>query len=179
MNWESECERWHQTAMKKLKHAGRCPFRLRMYVKTGCELDWSDPDGLTDEGRVRLRMLSELFRSVSPIAVLISSDSWQAGGAFFKHYGLEGLPTEEAQRRYSEILEKEYRGTLAEVPDALKTEAVFTVVKGPQVVTAHRFTFYRREACRTGGDKIMVVEGESPGYMVTNLIPDWWEVTVQ
>jgi hypothetical protein len=173
MNWDMECERWHQTAMKKLRQTGRTPFRLRIY-RPGV-IDWLCEDGLTPEGRMRLHHLNAAFRLAPPDAVLLSSDSWQAGEAFFKHYGIDNLPYKEKQKRYSEILDREYKGTLANVPDALKTEGVFTIVKGPGFMEAHRITFYRHEAGRTVIGRKFTEEGR----FVSELVPDWWEQVVQ
>jgi hypothetical protein len=179
LNWNNECERWHQTMLKKLKQTGRCPFRLRVYSKLGV-VDWVSLDGLSDEGRARLRAMNGRFREVPPEAVLAQSDAWLASSAFFKHHGIDhDMPFEERRKRYLDILGREYKGSLQHVPPSLKSEGVFTVVKGPQFMAAHRLTFYDREMGRDGGWKIHLGKTEKESHWGGDLVPDWWETVVQ
>lgn len=161
--------------MKKLRQTGRCPFRVRIY-RQGRQFDFVYPDGLSPETRQWLHKVNAGFRMASPIAVLASSDSWQVSNAFLDHHGIDmkqGI--EEVQKRYMDVLHREYKNSLADVPQALKVEAVFTFVKGPGLIGVHRNTFYRRE-----GDRIVIDrDTETPGFWNSGLVPDWWETVVQ
>lgn len=177
MDWESETKRWHDKALEDLKSCGNIPFMLRIYpLETDNCAVWVEPDGLDDEGRKKLLVISSLCRESPPAAILLQSDTWQASETFFRHYGMETLPTKKREERYVEILNREYGGTLANVPQELKGEAIITCTKGPKLLPSHHLTFYRREKGHVVVEKTLDLEGRAG---TLNLLPDWWESQVQ
>ena len=182
MNWQQECKSEHAISVEILREAGRCPFRLHVYPpatsKAQHELVWMEPEGLSDENRERLRRMNATWRIHSPTAVLMTSDTWQTDSQkFSRHFGIPlNLPYEEFQKRYSQVLDEKFDGTLANVPNEVKIEAVVTMIKGPKIGQFSELTFYRRKQSR-----IIITETRDTTnyYGQLNLIPDWWDRTIQ
>lgn len=177
MDWGSVCKRWHNVGLETLKKHGKCPFLLQVYPETSSECTvWMEPQGLDDRGRDLLRIQHGLFRKVNPAAVLLSSDTWQASDKFFTHFGLLDLPFDERNKRYLEILDRDFKGSLANVPDKLKGEALVTSIKGPRFHPLGAATLYHREKDKVVVDRTLDSERY---YGVVNLVPDWWESVLQ
>jgi hypothetical protein len=177
MDWGAACRRWHNNALDDLKQHGATPFMLRIYpYQTDNCAVWVEDEGLSPAARARLRVINEGLRAQNPAAVLASSDMWQASTKFFNHHGIQDLPFKERCKRYLEILNREYGGWLANVPADLKSEAVFTCIKGPRFMPVNLSTFYHREQ-----DKIILDDSPdlSKWSSVITIVPDWWESVIQ
>ena len=175
MDWEAVLKRWHNSALDDLTKTGTTPWMLHIYPEhSDAAILWVEPQGLSDEGRMRLRMMNAGFRITNPAAVLLSSDAWVPSDKFYERYGIAGS-FEGFQKRYLEILNKRYKGSLEFVPRDLKIEAITTVIKGPRFLQMGMITKYHRENKKVVIDKTM---GPSPNYML-NLVKDWWESVLQ
>lgn len=175
MDWMAECKRWHDDAVRDLKSEGHTPFMLRIYpLATDDCVVWLEPDGLSDKARKKVRRLSESLPESNPSAVLICSDAWLATDAFWDRYGLQSLDLDKKTKRYTEILNRDYGGTLANVPDYLKSEAVCCNIKGPRLMPFSAITFYHRDS-----NGIVIDKSIEKNDAIWGLIADWWKQAIQ
>lgn len=175
--WENELDRHHQTSMKHLRQSGQCPFLLRIYGQDRrCSLVWLSREGLSLDGRQRLKGLNKTFPETNPPAVLITSDSWQARmDKICERFGLPlDISFEDYEREFMKIRDEQFGGWLANFPDDLKGEALTTVIKGAKIGMISKLTFYRREE-----GKVIVEKTIENRFGISGLVPDWWPVTVQ
>ena len=109
-------------------------------------------------------------------AALYQSDTWQVDGSkFAAYFGLSAtLSFEKYEEEYIRILDEKFEGTAANLPQELCVEGLFTGIKGPRIMPVNFVTPYSR-------DKDGVLEFKDTREVegaFSNLLPDWWETTV-
>lgn len=184
MDWIAECKKWHEAALSK--RLGKpydtvTPFMMRTYPLPAPDcVIWIPSHGMDDRGRALLQILNENMRASKPAAVLIQSDAWFIkSDKFGPAFGMADLPYEKWQERYWEILNRDFDGTLGNVPREFRGEAIFTYVKGKGLPEIREFTYYHE-----GPDGKFALDEDQEVihrymYGQFNLINDWWPSTIQ
>lgn len=179
MDWREECRKVHTEGLNKLARDGRLPFLLRPYSDAGVHFyrDLILQNGIGDPEREKLRTITvELFRRTALPAALIQSDTYQVDARKFStHFGLSAeLSPEEYQEEYLRILDEKFKGTAENLPQELWTDGIITCIKGPKILPINFITSYHK-------DEDGALEFEDTDELagaVINLLPDWWETTI-
>ena len=176
MNWHDECTKVHNEGLASLLRHGRIPFLLRPYDELGGHPlpDMISTDGIDDFMRWVLRTKAvAVFRRWELCAALMQSDTMQVDGhKFAQHFGLSRtLSPEEYQQEYLRILDKDFAGSVANMPRDLWQDAIATSIKGPKIPVIFLRTIYHKD---TAG-KVVLEDTERYSHGFMNIIPDWWE----
>jgi hypothetical protein len=179
MDWREECRRVHDEGLQKLVQDGCIPFRLRPYNNAGKSPlhDLIFEDGIGDGGRQALKSIAILtFSKIHLPAALIQSDAMMVDmPKFIKYFGLSSdLSPFAVQDEYSRILAERFDGTAENLPQELWTDIIFTYIKGPQIMATGFQTAYQKDA---EGRVKFKLTGEVPEAL-SNILPDWWENTI-
>lgn len=180
MDWRTECSKMHEEGLRTLQKTGVLPFRLRAYNEDGSlrRHDLVFENGLNDLSRNILQtMVPKMFREVCLPAALIQSDSWSVHGPRFRAYF--GLPVvsslEQYEKSYLRILKEKFDGTAANLPPEVMSEAILTSIKGPQVMPFIFLTPYKKDAAA----HVTFESTKEQAVPWFNLLPDWWDSTIQ
>ena len=175
MDWKAECQRVHDEGLANLIRDGRIPFRLRPYQPSGRHPeDLLLGDGLSDCSRMLLQTVTvDLLRKFKVAAAFIQSDSMTVNStAFAEHFRLpETMAFEKYQEEYLRILNKDFGGTMANLPRHLWSGAIITGLKGPKIETICVCNPYRKD----DSGKIMIDPPHSYSMGFIDVLPDWWE----
>jgi hypothetical protein len=181
MKWDEVCRKVHDAGLtERIKmglayHSG-IPVRLRMFDEACKQVSmWESKSGLDEQARIDLRLLMGLMPTLNPTAVAFQTDTWMCRSKeFAERFDLNDLPPEKFMDEYSRILNEKYEGHLANVPADLRSDAIVTMLKGPQIKQISLFTLYHNE-----NDGVVMEETQSAGEaMHMSVMPDWWPVTI-
>lgn len=182
MNWLAECRKWHKKGVEQRAEMAYdsqgIPLRIFIHSEENPEgVLLESQDGFSPEFAKRLQLLNAVMRVVKPAAVLIQTDGWF--GRMDKVAERCGLPISASAdvmyKAFNKLVNEEYDGTMANMPEELRAEGILTVIKGPKFPQISIITFYHGD-----GDKVVLEEEmeESKGLGILNVIPDWWKPIV-
>ena len=179
MDWREECRRVHLDGMGTLVQNGRVPFILRVYNSEGVahSPDLVLPNGVDDVMRELLcTKVYTMFRITALPAALIQSDSWAVNGKkFAAHFGLAAsLSPEKYEEEYCRVLNEQFEGTAENLPPDIRSEVIFTYIKGPLVQPVCFMTPYSKDT--KGAFKFQETQVMNGGSSA--LLPDWWNTTI-
>lgn len=135
-------------------------------------LTWNDER----EKYAKMRAVSEIAKKTLTVAIVMISDTRftksDKFGEYFHLPPISEIGFEQWQKEYKTILNGIYGGLIKNLPRELWTEAVLTVIKGPQIPCQSRMAAYTEGP----NDSIQFIETadmKSDGTKF-NLLPDWW-----
>lgn len=127
------------------------------------------------EKDIVMKALSKAARSMGVVAIVLVSDTVHVNvAAFNKRYGIpEGLDSKEWEYAYYGVLDTFFEGSLQNVPNDLKSDALVVAMKGPVVQQRIFFLPYHEGV----GDSIRW-DAEEPEHDAEFLaLEDWWDTT--
>jgi hypothetical protein len=126
-----------------------------------------------EEKKLLMTALSIAARKTNALAILLVNDTFHAKTEeFSKHFGIpEGLSWDQWEDAYSDVLETQLGGSLANAPKHLLTDALVLTMKGP-ILKPQVFVLPYHEGV---GDSIRW-DAEMPEHDAEILmLDDWWD----
>lgn len=181
MNPHTECRRIHALGLEQRTKGGFEKGRLPFVLLPMPEGEPVPPlvlsNGLSDVGRRALKLASKVLGLTQMPAALVQSDIHQLlperFGAYF-HLS-PTLSAEEFLDEYSRILERDYQGTMENLPAECHTDAVMTLVKGPKIQQLLLISTYKAGE----GDTVVYEPVSESCFGEAYMLPDWWRGPVQ
>lgn len=183
MDLHEECRRIHRAGVEErsqMPYANSgIPFRILPYDETqGHRQILEMAEGVDDRARFLIRnLVVGLFRAERLYAAILQSDTRMADmHKFVEHFGLSyEMGAERIQEEYYRILTEQFGGWMENLPRHLWYDAIATTVKGPKVpALLVRSRYHGDEQDRVVWDESQEVTG-----VISEILPDWWESTVQ
>ncbi len=151
--------------------------QLRIYDESSHKISvWESRRGMDEFACYQLKVIMATMPMMKPSAILYQSDVFMVvSDAFSKHHRIpEDAPPEKFMEQYSDILQGQYQGSLCNVPEHVRSDAILTFVKGPGIQPIGLFTAYRCTEC-----SVVMGETKSVGQeLYFGMVPDWWSVSV-
>lgn len=122
-----------------------------------------------------MKALSLAARNMGVIAIVLVSDTFHVKvKSFSERFNIpEGLSWDEWQKIYREILDVQFEGSIANLPENLRSDALVLAMKGPMVQQRVFFMPYHEGV----GDSIRW-DAEEPEHEAEILmLEDWWDKT--
>lgn len=142
---------------------------------TGEHLVQPTPYKTAHEKAVLMKALSCAAREMGVLAIVLVNDTYHCNSKkLAERYGLDPkMPYEEFKKVYVDILDTQFNGSLANVPDDLKSDALIIAMKGPIVQQRVFFLPYHEGV----GDSIRWDEEEPEHEGEILMLDDWWTKT--